>query len=271
MDRNLETQPRGVLNPKAREAMSDLQWYAPRPELADLVEFYWVVSWDLRGSPPYRQETLPHPALHLVFEPGRSGLYGILAGKFGRILQDQGRVFAVKFRPAGFYPFVQTPMTVFADKVHSLHDIFGEEGGRLEAAVLGETADAGRIEVAERFLVERLPEPDAMVATVNALVEQIRTDRAVLKVEDIAQRAALSKRSVQRLFRQYVGVSPKWVIQRYRLHEAAERLAADPHLDLAQLAAELGYFDQPHFIKDFKALVGKTPADYAHAAVTPRT
>ncbi len=271
MDRHLETQARGVLNPKGRETVSDLQWYAPRPELAGLVEFYWVVSWDLRGRPPYRQETLPHPALHLVFEPGRSGLYGILAGKFGRVLQGQGRVFAAKFRPAGFYPFVQTPMTAFANKVHSLHEVFGADGDRLEAAVLAEPESAGQIELIERFLGERMPEPDPMVGTVNALVEQIRTDREILKVDDIAQRSALSKRSVQRLFRQYVGVSPKWVIQRYRLHEAAERLAADPQMDLAQLAAELGYFDQPHFIKDFKALVGKTPAEYARTALTPRT
>ena len=72
----------------------------------------------------------------------------------------------------------------------------------------------------------------------------------------------LSARSMQRLFRRYLGVTPKWVLQRYRLHAAAERIAGGEG-DLARLALDLGYFDQAHFIKDFKALVGRTPAGYA--------
>jgi AraC-like DNA-binding protein len=63
-----------------------------------------------------------------------------------------------------------------------------------------------------------------------------------------------------------VGVSPKWVIQRYRLHEAAERLTADPSIAQSALASDLGYSDQAHFIRDFKSLVGTSPAAYARAA-----
>nr|WP_242594970.1 helix-turn-helix domain-containing protein [Corallococcus exiguus] len=68
---------------------------------------------------------------------------------------------------------------------------------------------------------------------------------------------------MQRLFNRYVGVNPKWVIQRYRLHEAAERLRETPPPELARLALELGYFDQAHFIRDFRRIVGCTPAGYA--------
>jgi AraC-like DNA-binding protein len=67
---------------------------------------------------------------------------------------------------------------------------------------------------------------------------------------------------LQRWFNEYVGVGPKWVINRYRLHEAIERLAGDLPVDWTQLALELGYFDQAHFIRDFKALVGVPPAAY---------
>ena len=73
-----------------------------------------------------------------------------------------------------------------------------------------------------------------------------------------------SARGLQRLFREYVGVSPKWVMQRYRLFEAAERLAAGG-VDGAQVAQELGYFDQAHFIHDFKAMVGRSPLEFALA------
>jgi AraC-like DNA-binding protein len=75
----------------------------------------------------------------------------------------------------------------------------------------------------------------------------------------------LSTRELQRRFSRYLGVGPKWVLQRYRLHEAAERIAAGGRGDWAGVAAELGYADQAHFIRDFRAVVGCPPGAYAAA------
>jgi AraC-like DNA-binding protein len=95
----------------------------------------------------------------------------------------------------------------------------------------------------------------------------VRDDASIRKVEDILHRTGTTKRSLQRLFEQYVGASPKWVIQRYRLHEAAERLKAGS-VSGSRLALELGYADQAHFIRDFKAIVGISPGAYARRART---
>jgi len=84
------------------------------------------------------------------------------------------------------------------------------------------------------------------------------------RVEQLVERTGMSPRALQRLFREYVGVTPKWVLQRLRLHEAAERMI-DGAGDWASLALDLGYFDQAHFIADFRKLVGTTPAEYARA------
>jgi AraC-like DNA-binding protein len=73
---------------------------------------------------------------------------------------------------------------------------------------------------------------------------------------------------INKLFNEYVGVGPKWVVKRYRLQEAADQLAGGEDADLPQLALDLGYFDQPHFIKDFKSIVGKTPTEYSRKAAT---
>ena len=73
----------------------------------------------------------------------------------------------------------------------------------------------------------------------------------------------MSERTLQRLFRRYVGVGPKWVLQRARLHDAVDRIDAGRVTDLASLALELGWFDQAHFTRDFTALVGQSPAAYA--------
>ena len=79
----------------------------------------------------------------------------------------------------------------------------------------------------------------------------------------LAGELGLSKRGLQRLFAEYVGIGPKWVIRRYRLHEVTARMAAGGAIDWAVLAADLGYADQGHFIRDFKSMFGGPPTWYA--------
>lgn len=67
----------------------------------------------------------------------------------------------------------------------------------------------------------------------------------------------------QRLFAEYVGIGPKWVIRRCRLHEVTERLATSAEIDWASLAVEIGYADQAHFVRDFKEMFGESPTWYA--------
>ena len=70
-------------------------------------------------------------------------------------------------------------------------------------------------------------------------------------------------RRLQRLFAEHVGVGPKWVIRRYRLHEVTERMSAGAPIDWAALAADLGYADQAHLTRDFTDLFGEPPTAYA--------
>src|SRR5260370_401354 len=103
--------PRGVL----KTAVSDRQRYRharyhPSRDLERYVEHYWVVEWDLRGEAPERPETLPHPSVHMIFErDGKSRIGGAARKKFSTVLEGKGGVFAVKFTPGGFYPFVGVP------------------------------------------------------------------------------------------------------------------------------------------------------------------
>jgi AraC-like DNA-binding protein len=144
-----------------------------------------------------------------------------------------------------------------------LAEVFGAEGERLDRAVLAEDTDDARISLIEDFLRDRNPEPDDNVARLSEMVYAVARERGILKVEDLVERYAINKRMLQRLFAKYVGVSPKWVIQRYRLHEAAEQLKSGETVGQAALALSLGYTDQAHFVRDFKATVGTSPAAYA--------
>ena len=260
--------PRGVLKTAGADpARFRHERYHPSEDLEAYVEHYWVVEWDLRGQPPERAETLPHPSVHMIFEPGgRSLIRGAARARFSRRLEGRGGVFAVKFTPAGFHPFARAPVSRFTDTTLGLRRVFGAEGEALDRAVLAARTDASRIAIIERFLRARRPEPDPNVIRVTAIVYAAVKDRGILKVDDLVARFGINKRTLQRLFATYVGVSPKWVIQRYRLHEAAEQLAAGGAINHAALALELGYSDQAHFVRDFKAIVGVSPTAYARAA-----
>ncbi|MDN5697916.1 MAG: helix-turn-helix domain-containing protein [Rubrobacter sp.] len=253
---------RGILNPRAGERRFGLSRPLPYDDLAFFVEHYWIVRWDLRGQNPYPSEVLPHPCVHLVIEKSRSRIYGVIREKFSRLLADEGKVFGVKFRPGAFYPFWKSPVSGLTGSSIGIRVAFGVAGEFLEKTVLPREGEGEMVEVVEAFLRESLPERDENVETINRVTDLITTDQAITRVEDVAVQSGINKRTLQRLFERYVGVGPKWVIRRYRLHEVAERLSEGKAVNLAELALELGYFDQAHFINDFKTIVGVTPTDY---------
>lgn len=262
MPRRKTEKPRGLINPKIGQQKFTLTRYFPDPKLAFFVEHYWIVRWDLRGQEPYVSENLPHPTVHLVFQQDATQIYGVTSGKFSRSLSGKGHVLGVKFRPGAFYPFVKSPISQFTDDAVCLEDVFGVDSAALEKAVLSVDDDARMVEQVESFLCDHLPEPDENITLINQIIDHIIADRSITKVDDVVTHFNMNKRTLQRLFNQYVGVNPKWVIQRYRLQDALEQLADGETDDCAQMALNLGYFDQAHFIKDFKMLVGKPPVKY---------
>jgi len=228
-------QPRGVLRPAFHHGAFQHQRQLPPAALAGLVEHFWHVRWDLRGLPAQQQATLPHPSVHLVVEHGQARIYGVHHGRFVRLLQGQDQVFGIKFKPGGFYPFYRQPVATLADRSVDVTACFGAAGADLAQRVLAASDFEAMCVIAQAFLLRHLPAADAQVARVSGL---------------------------QRLFQKYVGASPKWVIQRYRLHEAIAQVQAGKTLSWSALALELGYFDQAHFVRDFRQLVGMAPGEY---------
>lgn len=256
--------PKGVLNPSEGYQYFTLNRFEPSKKISFFVEHYWVVQWELPENQTYQQEILSYPSVHLVFEHGKTKIYGVVTGKFGRRLTGNGKVLGIKFRPGGFYPFYKkSPVSSFSDATLPLMQVFAVEPSVLEEKILSATPAEKMIEPTEQFLKEFLPPKDDKVQEVNRIINAIITDQSLIKVDQITAQFNIGKRSLQRLFKRYVGVSPKWVIIRFRLQEAAALLAENKQVDKTQLALDLGYFDQAHFVKDFKSIVGKTPAEYA--------
>lgn len=255
--------PRGILHRRADAPLPGHRRFHPDAALAPFVEHYWTVSWDVEV--PVIREVLPHPSIHLVVERESTRIVGIPRSRFRRRIEGRGRVLGVKFRPGGFRPFADRSAHRLTGRVLALDEVLGSEAGDLEDRVLAHEDPGAAFAVLEEWLLERRPPGDDDAEWIAALVERAAEDPDLRRVDQLAAMAGRSARSLQRLFAEYVGVSPKWVLQRCRLHEAAERIAAGEVLDWAALALDLGYSDQSHLIRDFRRWVGRSPGEYAGA------
>ncbi len=257
---------RGVLEPAAARAAFVLERHAPHPDLADRIERHWVTRWDLCGRPEHVQRVLPHPCVNLVAYDGIVRVHGVPAGVDARRLGGAGCAIGTKFRPGAFAAWSRVAPPALRGAVLTLEEALGPDGRRLEAEILAAVPDAAAVtDAVTAFLRARAPAADPAYVLLRAVVADMLARPPETRVGAIARDHGVSERTLQRLFRDLVGVGPKWVLRRHRLHEATERIAADPDADLAGLAHALGYADQAHLTGDFRAQVGVTPAAYARA------
>jgi AraC-like DNA-binding protein len=278
--RALEAGPTlGIVNPARARDRFALARVPPAPDLADLVDWHWVITWELPPGVTFTQTVVPHPVGQVVAESAGFLAYAMPAGAVDqRTLAGTGGVVGTKLRPGGYRALLGL--------THP-----GERGAVGPADFLGPTAPR----VGAEALAQAMSgEPDAAVRTVTPLLraaaERSRTPRSTAALEALREAfaaiadavpgttvAALATglgttpRSLQRLFADWVGVSPKWVLRRHRVHLAAEMLGRDPGLDLAGLAAAVGYYDQAHFTGDFVRAVGTAPGEYARSCAAART
>lgn len=251
----------GILNPAAGFKSFELRRHAPAPDLAALVDWHWVVRWSLPA--PFEQEILPHPCVNLAIQVNGSIVNGLGTRREVSRLDGTGRVVATKFKPGGFFPFARCPMRRLVDQVVPLVEVFGGAANALERGVLDQPDDLLAVRAIEALLRAHRGPSEPGLDEAMTLAARAQGDRDIHRAEDLARVAGVSVRTLHRAFERYIGVGPKWIIRRSRVQEAAERAASGASIAWAALATELGYHDQAHFIRDFKAQVGFTPAAYA--------
>ena len=262
---------RGLVHPTEALLHLDLGRTAPCAGLAWSVDRYWHVRWSL--SAPFEQRIVSHPAVHVTFEPDGAFVNGVVTGEWSRRLEGDGQVLGVKFRPAGFRPFLGRSVASITDQVLPLADVFGAVGAELATRaapiIQGGTVDE-LVPLVEAWLGSLAVDGRERSEAVSGIVEESMADPRLGRVADLAARLGLTTRRLQRLFADHVGAPPKWVLDRARIHEVGERVRRDPELRWAELAAELGFADQAHLTRRFTETVGTSPARYAARVTSGR-
>jgi AraC-like DNA-binding protein len=274
----VERDSRGILDPWLLRQRVQLNRYPAGPALAALVDWFWAVRWDLPEGQVHRQQVLTHPGANVSISPAsaqpgdrearplEARLNGVARGLSTRVLVGKGWAIAALTRPGGLGAFTTRSAADFTDRVVPLGEAVGVDEAALLRQVEGEPDEAARVGVLAAALEQAVDQeragPAGQVADVARLAE---TSRAVRRLSDLCELAGTGQRTLQRMFLRYAGVSPTWVIRRYRLLEAAEAVRAGEPVAWAEVAADLGYADQAHLIRDFRAAIGQTPAAYAEA------
>lgn len=253
--------PIQILNPLQAAKYYKLRLYAPSPKLASLVDKYWVMRWDLLDHPPFTCEVIPSAYTNLTFMPGGSRITGVTTGKYQYELTGSGIIFGVMFHPGGLYPFYGKSLSELTDTSLPAEQIFAWANDALNSAMLREESDERGVAHIESLLLQQLPATDPNIQLIGSILERVEMMETPT-VTALCQSMDLSERRVQELLREYVGVGLKWMMLRSRLQRAAQFAATSHTSNWAEIASELGYGDQSHFINDFKRLIGKTPAQY---------
>ena len=254
---------RGLLHRKTSFEHFELTRFEPSADLAAHIEHHWMILFDVAGRPPYVQRNLSHPNQHLVIDPrGETGIFGAATGVFTTTLEGSGRVFGTKFRPGAFRPFFKRAVSALTDTVLPIETTFSRGSADLEAEFEGLNDPLGMAETMEDLIRQRLPEPDEKAGLARRVVEFAEANLDLVSATSLAQAFGLGLRALQRLFDEYVGVSPKWAIDRYRMLEAVESLNAGAPESLTDLAHRLGYFDQAAFNHAFERLTGAAPGAF---------
>ncbi|WP_222193586.1 helix-turn-helix domain-containing protein [Modestobacter italicus] len=242
--------------------------YAAAPEFDGLLQRFWVPVWSVPPGCEAPQRVLQYPVSLLVVAADYARFYGVVSGLSTTTLTGAGWAVGVMCAPAAG-ALIGGAMSGYTDRHVDVPDVLGAEGERLTARVRAAMAPDPHSPAAHGVAVAAFGDAlrpllpvDDDGRLVNDVVAFVEGNREVVRVSQVCERFGLSERALQRLAQRRLGLTPKWLIQRRRLQEAAERLRGDP-ASVGEVAAVLGYADQAHLSRDFARVTGVSPGQFA--------
>lgn len=255
------------------------QTYKPHRDLESLVKFYWTleIPFDPKNA---KQMVVPDGCIEMTFNLGDKIKRFISETDF--ILNPNAMVMgqrtksyyilpvgnvdtiAICFYPYGFANFVNTPLEKLADKETPITELFGpDEANKLEQQIANATNTEQRIEIIENFLINKLNEENTISNIVKSTVDTLLKTNGSTSINAILKDDLSKRRQLERHFKKQIGISPKQLGKVIRLQAILQKLLNQKSETLTDIAYENEYFDQNHFIKDFKELVGITPKQFS--------
>jgi len=251
--------------------------YAPGESMSPYIRCYWTLEGAAPADGPKRERIFPDGCMELLFHYGdlfkkfdgdhffmqpKSFLHGQLK-RFMEVEATGGvGVFSVRFNPAGLRPFVNMDIHKLTDRVVPVHELWGNDAQVWEARMSAAGSAEERIRCVEEFLLSR---QDASVDKNNLVAQSVtRIEQAagMLSIDGLAEELCVVRRHLERKFSEHVGLTPKMFARIMRFNHTLKLIEQKEWSSLAYIAQEGGFYDQAHFIKDFRDFTGLNPTTY---------
>ncbi len=256
------------LNPKIFE---------PNVKLTEFIKRYWTLEGEKENT-PLKNTIVPDGTMKLIFHYGDTYKHHsqnskitilpkyFLIGQLTKpyVIEPIGVTgsFVVQFKPNGFLPFTTIPIKEMENTAIPLDKLFGENGKILGEQILNANSTSKRIEIIEAFLLDKLANKKTIDSIVKSTVDTIFKANGQFSVNEFSKSNNINRRQLARKFSSNIGLSPKQLAKTIRIQTTLKSLLNEQHTSLTDLAYENEYFDQAHFIKDFKEFTGLTPKEF---------
>ena len=253
----------------------DYQTFQPHPDLEAIVKCYWTL--EVPADPEVqRQLIIPDGCVEMAFILGddikryttgddfilqpRAMLLGPTVEPF--YIEPTGYVntFAIRYYPYGIANFVSTPIKNLAGKETPIEQLFGDKPAQeLTQKIIKATDTKQRIEISENFLLDKLNDKATIDHIVKTTIDTLLSTKGSTSINSILKGDLSKRRQLERNFIKQIGISPKQLGKVIRLQAALKMLLNEKGDNLTNIAYESEYYDQAHFIKDFKEFTGTNP------------
>lgn len=251
--------------------------FQPHQHLAPFVKCYWTLE-SSKETTPQKNTIIPDGCMKMIFHYGY--LYAHYPENGNRILlppcfvigqltkpytvepTGETETFFVCFHPNGFLPFASLPIKEMENTAVSLEQLFGRKGEEIQDLMLKTKTISDRINCIETFLFNQLKSTDVVDHIVQSTIETILTANGQFSIGELSKQNQINRRQLVRKFSSDIGLSPKQLSKTIRLQSTLKKMLNNQVSGLTALAYDNQYYDQAHFIKEFKEFTGLTPKEF---------
>jgi len=242
----------------------NLATYIPRQPLADFVEVLW---WYKRDTVSHRKERLlPMGTMELVLdladETSGPWICGAHSESFEIETSEPATIVGVHFKSGGAFPFLGLPAGELHNARLTLDTLWGNMARLLRERVCEAESPAAKLRVLEQALLEQATRPLTRHPAVAFALKEFNTAAPARSVSEVVEKTGLSPRRFIDVFRDEVGLTPKLYRRICRFQQLLQRIQGRQSIDWANTAVDCGYYDQAHFIHDFRTFSGLNPTTY---------
>ena len=254
------------------------QFIKPRGILSQHIRYYWTMESSALET-AISERVIPTGNVQLMFHyrkpfvmkgaslaetrQPQSLISGLSNTYFDATTHGETGVIAVVFHATSACHFFKFPLTEIENQCLNLRDIFNNEIRQVEEIICNEVSMNRRIDVIESFLLHRFaPIQSNDISLIQTAVDVIKKQKGQISAVGLSDKLAITTKSLERKFATLLGQTPKQFIKLIRFQEVILDLSQTHNLDLTDYAYRNGYFDQSHFIKDFKSYTGYTPTEF---------